>query len=259
MNDESDAKEERLGMSRQAPWQATVLTLFPEMFPGLLGASLPGKGLKEGLWRLETLDIRSFARDKHASVDDTPYGGGAGMVMRPDVVDEAIGGAEAKFGPASRKIYLSPRGRVLDQALVKELAGEQSLLLLCGRYEGVDQRVIDAQELEEVSLGDFVLAGGEVAAMALIEACVRLLPGILGNAATVDEESFEAGLLEYPHYTRPAAWKGMRVPDVLVSGHHEKVRAWRHAQAEKMTQERRPDLYKDYVLGHKASIKRSET
>ena len=232
-------------------WQTTVLTLFPEAFPGLLGTSLPGKALKDGLWTLETLDIRSFARDKHASVDDTPYGGGAGMVMRPDVLDDAIRGAEAKFGPASRKIYLSPRGRVLDQKLVKELAAEKSLLLLCGRYEGIDQRVIDAQGLEEVSLGDFVLAGGEVAAMALIEACVRLLPGVLGNAATTDEESFEAGLLEYPHYTRPPLWNGAAVPEVLTSGHHEKVRVWRQEQAEKITQSRRPDLYETYVLNKK--------
>jgi len=232
-------------------WQATILTLFPEAFPGLLGASLPGKALKEGLWRLETLDIRSFARDKHASVDDTPYGGGAGMVMRPDVLDDAIRGAEAKFGAASRKIYLSPRGRVLDQKLVKELAAEKSLLLLCGRYEGVDQRVIDAQGLEEVSLGDFVLAGGEVAAMALIEACVRLLPGVLGNRATVDEESFEAGLLEYPHYTRPAEWQDVHVPEVLISGHHERVRVWRQEQAEKITATRRPDLYERYVTANK--------
>jgi len=232
-------------------WQATILTLFPDMFPGVLGASLPGKALKEGLWRLETLDIRSFARDKHASVDDTPYGGGAGMVMRPDVLDDAIAGAESQFGPASRKIYLSPRGRVLDQKLVTELAAEKSLLLVCGRYEGVDQRVIDAQGLEEVSLGDFVLAGGEIAAMALIEACVRLLPGVLGNAATVDEESFNEGLLEYPHYTRPAVWKGAEVPEILISGHHEKVRVWRQEQAEKITQARRPDLYERYVLNKK--------
>ena len=225
----------------------SILTLFPEVFPGLLGASLPGKALKDGIWALETLDIRSFARDKHASVDDTPYGGGAGMVMRPDVLDAAIKGAEAKFGKASRKIYLSPRGRVLDQALVRELAAEESLLLLCGRYEGVDQRVIDVEGLEEISLGDFVLAGGEVAAMALIEACVRLLPGVLGNADTLGEESFEAGLLEYPHYTKPQEWHGMKVPEVLISGHHEKVRVWRHEQAEKITAARRPDLFEKYV------------
>ena len=228
------------------PFSVSILTLFPELFPGVLGASLPGKALKDGLWRLETLDIRSFASDKHASVDDTPYGGGAGMVMRPDVIDAAIRGAEAKFGTHARKIYLSPRGRVLNQALVKELAAEDSLLLLCGRYEGVDQRVIDAQGLEEVSLGDFVLAGGEVAAMMLVEACVRLLPGVLGNATTTDEESFEAGLLEYPHYTRPAEWAGRAVPEVLLSGHHEKVRSWRQEQAEEMTRQRRPDMWNNY-------------
>ena len=227
-------------------WQVQVLTLFPEMFPGILGASLPGKALKDGVWQLETLDIRHFASDKHASVDDTPYGGGAGMVMRPDVIDAAIRGAEASFGKASRKIYMSPRGRVLNQALVKELVAERSLLLLCGRFEGIDQRVIDAQNLEEISLGDFVLAGGEVAAMTLVEACVRLLPGVVGNAATTEEESFEAGLLEYPHYTRPAVWNGMEVPQVLTSGHHEKVRIWRQAKAEEMTRHRRPDLWNDY-------------
>jgi tRNA (guanine37-N1)-methyltransferase len=232
-------------------FQTTILTLFPELFPGILGASLPGKALKDGLWRLETLDIRLFASDKHASVDDTPYGGGAGMVMRPDVVDAAICGAEAKFGKPARKIYLSPRGRRLDQALVKELAALPSVLLLCGRYEGVDQRVIDAQGLEEVSLGDFVLAGGEVAAMALIEACVRLLPGVVGNAATTDEESFERGLLEYPHYTRPAVWNGLEVPEVLVSGNHAKVKAWRQGQAEDITKIRRPDLWNAYQLRHK--------
>jgi tRNA (guanine37-N1)-methyltransferase len=224
-------------------WQAHILTLFPEVFPGVLGASLAGKALNEGIWTLKTLDIREFAGNKHASVDDTPYGGGAGMVMRPDVVDAAIRGADTKFGKPARKVYLSPRGRVLDQALVKELAAASPVLLLCGRYEGVDQRVIDAQGLEEISLGDFVLAGGEVAAMMLIEACVRLLPGVMGNAATVEEESFESGLLEYPHYTRPADWNGIKVPEVLLSGHHEKIKEWRRSEAEKLTRERRPDLY----------------
>jgi tRNA (guanine37-N1)-methyltransferase len=226
-----------------AIWQTTILTLFPDAFPGILGTSLPGKALKDGLWALNALDIRSFAKDKHATVDDSPYGGGAGMVMRPDVLNDAIEGAQEKFGAATRKIYLSPRGKLLDQNLVKELAAEKHLLVLCGRYEGVDQRVIDAQGLEEISLGDFVLAGGEVAAMAMIEACVRLLPGVLGNAATTDEESFEAGLLEYPHYTRPPEWAGRVVPDVLISGHHQKVKDWRHAEAEKATRERRPDLW----------------
>ncbi|MDD3028656.1 MAG: tRNA (guanosine(37)-N1)-methyltransferase TrmD [Alphaproteobacteria bacterium] len=232
-------------------WRATVLTLFPEVFPGVLDASLPGKARKEGLWMLETLDIRSFARDKHASVDDTPYGGGAGMVLRPDVMDDALAGAEASFGPHARRLYLSPRGRLFDQALAKELAGEPSVLFVCGRYEGLDQRVIDARGLEEVSIGDFVLAGGEIAAMAVIEACVRLIPGVLGNEATVDEESFSEGLLEYPHYTRPAEWKGVRVPEVLLSGNHEKIRGWRREQAEEITQKRRPDLYETYVLTKK--------
>lgn len=233
------------------PWFASVLTLFPDMFPGPLGLSLPGKALKDGLWRLETLDIRSFARDKHASVDDTPYGGGAGMVMRPDVVDAAIHGAEEEFGSSARKIYLSPRGRVLNQALVKELVEAPSILLLCGRYEGIDQRVLDAQALEEVSVGDYILAGGEIAAMALLEACVRLLPGVLGNITTTDEESFETGLLEYPHYTRPAEWNGVEVPDVLLSGNHAKVKAWRQAQSEAITQKRRPDLWHEYQMKFK--------
>lgn len=224
-------------------WRATVLTIFPDMFPGPLGASLAGKALAQKIWQLDVVDIRSYATNKHASVDDTPYGGGAGVVMRPDVVDAAIRGSEEKFGKAARKIYLSPRGRRLDQALVKELTQGPSVLLLCGRYEGVDQRVIEAQELEEVSLGDFVLAGGEVAAMALIEACVRLLPGAVGNAETHAEESFEQNLLEYPHYTRPADWQGRKVPDVLVSGDHAKVKKWRRQKAEEITKEKRPDLW----------------
>jgi len=232
-------------MTNEAPtvWTSQVLTIFPEMFPGPLGASLAGKALADGLWRLEVLDIREFATDKHRTVDDTPYGGGAGMVMKPDVVDAALRGAAAKFGRAARRIYLSPRGRVLDQGLVNELAAAGSILLLCGRYEGVDQRVIEAQALEEISLGDFVLAGGEVAAMTLMEACVRLLPGVVGNDATTAEESFSAGLLEYPHYTRPAEWKDRKVPEVLISGHHEKVKMWRQAESERITRERRPDLW----------------
>lgn len=232
---------------------AQVLTLFPDMFPGVLGSSLAGRGLKEGLWSLDVLDIRSFASDKHRTVDDTPYGGGAGMVMRPDVVAAALRGAEAQFGRAKRRLYLSPRGRVLDQALVQSFVEDGSILLLCGRYEGVDQRVLEAEALEEVSLGDFVLAGGEVAAMALLEACVRLVPGVMGNAATVDEESFTAGLLEYPHFTRPPLWEGCAVPEVLVSGNHEKVKAWRQAEAEKVTKKRRPDLWKAFHKGMKGA------
>jgi len=224
-------------------WRATALTLFPGMFPGPLGVSLAGKALEEGIWALEALDIRGFASDKHASVDDTPFGGGAGMVMRPDVLDRALASVEDRPGP---RIYLSPRGRLLDQARVKELAQGPGVVLLCGRYEGVDERVIQARGLEEVSLGDFVLSGGEPAAIALIDAAVRLLPGVMGAAEGLVEESFEAGLLEYPHYTRPREWQGRTVPEVLISGHHEKIRAWRRAEAERVTAERRPDLWSRY-------------
>jgi len=224
-------------------FSAQILTLFPDMFPGVLGQSLAGKALTDNLWQLHVTTMRDYATDKHKTVDDTPYGGGAGMVLRPDVVHDAIEGSQQKYGRAARKIYLSPRGKVLTQALVQELVTAQSLLLLCGRYEGVDQRVIDSQHLEEISLGDFVLAGGEVAAMALLEACVRLLPGVMGNALTSDEESFVGGLLEYPHYTRPAEWQGRSVPEVLLSGHHEKIREWRREQSEQITREKRPDLW----------------
>ena len=227
------------------PWRASVLTLFPEMFPGPLGQSLPGKALEGGLWTLETLDIRSFARDKHATVDDTPFGGGPGMVMRPDVVDAAL--AAAATGETRPTIYLTPRGRPFDQAQAADLAAGPGAILLCGRYEGVDQRVLEARGLDEVSLGDFVLAGGEIAAMALLEACVRLLPGVLGSGASLDEESFGAGLLEYPHYTRPQEWEGRPVPEVLLSGHHENIRAWRRRQAEAITRERRPDMWARHV------------
>ncbi len=226
-----------------SPWHAQILTLFPEMFPSVVGQSLAGRALADGLWKLDVLNIRDFATDKHRTVDDTPYGGGAGMVMRPDVIAAALRGAEKQFGRAERRVYLSPRGRVLNQALVEELVAAPSLLLLCGRYEGVDQRVLDAEGLEEISLGDFVLAGGEVAALTLIEACTRLLTGVMGNAQTVEEESFVDGLLEYPHYTRPPEWEGRAVPDVLISGHHENVKAWRQEQAEALTRQRRPDLW----------------
>jgi len=232
-----------------AVWTVSVLTLFPAMFPGPLGQSLAGKALESGLWRLETLDIRGFARDKHRSVDDTPFGGGAGMVMRPDVLDRAIRAARR---PGHRLIYLSPRGRLLTQDRVAELAGEPGVTLVCGRFEGVDERVLAANAVEEMSVGDYVLSGGEPAALVLIDACVRLLPGVMGNVETSAEESFADGLLEYPHYTRPALWsdgegREWTVPDVLMSGHHEKVRAWRHAEAERLTRERRPDLWSRYV------------
>jgi len=225
-------------------WVARVLTLFPEMFPGPLGDSLAGKAMASGLWSLRTIDIRDFAKDRHATVDDTPFGGGPGMVMRADVVDDAIASVADEPGPL---VYLTPRGRRLDQALVGELAAGPGMTVLCGRYEGIDERVIESRDFTEISLGDFVLSGGEPAAVALIDACVRLLPGVMGDAASLEEESFQSGLLEYPHYTRPAEWHGRSVPDVLVSGHHEKIRAWRREQAERITRERRPDLWDRYT------------
>ena len=229
-------------MTHSGPWTATVATLFPEMFPGPLGYSLSGKALEDGLWRLETVNIRDYAHDRHRTVDDAPFGGGASMVMKPDVVDEAVAAA-AEHCPEAPVVYLSPRGRLLDQARVRELAEGPGVTLLCGRYEGIDERVIEARDMEEISLGDFILSGGEPAAMVLIDACVRLLPGVLGNTESLAEESFEDGLLEYPHYTRPQDWNGRAVPEVLLSGHHEKVRAWRRAASERITRERRPDLW----------------
>jgi len=223
-------------------WQATVLTIFPEMLPGPLAFSLAGKALKAGLWQLETVDIRDFASDRHRSVDDAPFGGGPGMVMRPDVLDAAIAGAGG-IGPL---INLSPRGRPLDQARVRELAAGQGVTLICGRFEGIDERVLEVRAVEEISLGDFVLSGGEPAAIALLDACVRLLPGVVGCADTLAEESFADGLLEYPHYTRPQVWQGRAVPDILVSGDHGKVRAWRREQSERLTRKRRPDLWQKF-------------
>jgi tRNA (guanine37-N1)-methyltransferase len=229
------------------PWRASVLTLFPGMFPGPLGLSLAGRALRDGRWTLEALDIRNFATGRHRSVDDTPFGGGAGMVMRPDVVDAALGAAAAGNSGAPL-IYLSPRGRLLDQALVRELAAGPGCVLLCGRYEGVDQRVIEARALSEISVGDVVLSGGEVAALLLLDACVRLLPGVMGAAASAAEESHgPEGLLEYPHYTRPAEWNGRAVPEVLLSGHHAEVARWRRAQAEAATRARRPDLWTKHL------------
>jgi tRNA (guanine37-N1)-methyltransferase len=228
-------------------WRASVLTLFPEMFPGPLGLSLAGKALREGRWAVEATDIRGFATDRHRSVDDTPFGGGAGMVMRPDVLDAALGAAIAA-NPGARRIYLTPRGRLLDQALVRDLASGPGVILLCGRYEGVDERVIEARELEEVSAGDVVLSGGEVAALLLLDACVRLLPGVMGASDSAAEESHgPEGLLEYPHYTRPAEWQGRKVPDVLLSGHHAEVARWRRQRAEETTRLRRPDLWERHL------------
>jgi tRNA (guanine37-N1)-methyltransferase len=224
-----------------APWRATVLTLFPEMFPGPLGISLAGKALSSGLWALEARDIRASATDKHRSVDDTPAGGGPGMVLRADVLAAAIDAADAP--PALPRLLMSPRGRPLTQSLVRELATGPGALIVCGRFEGVDQRVIEARALEEVSVGDYVLSGGEIAALALIDACVRLLPGVMGKAESGTEESFSDSLLEYPQYTRPQLFEGRPIPEILISGDHAKVAAWRKAEAERLTQARRPDLW----------------
>lgn len=223
------------------PFAATVLTLYPEMFPGPLGASLAGEGLRHGLWSLESLDIRAHGIGRHRAVDDTPAGGGPGMVLRCDVLAAAIDAASAADDPRPR-LLMSPRGRPFTQARARELARGPGALVVCGRFEGIDQRVIEARGLEEVSIGDYVLSGGEIAAMALLDACVRLIPGVMGKEASGSEESFENGLLEYPHYTRPREWEGWMIPDVLASGHHAQIEAWRRAQSEALTRERRPDL-----------------
>jgi tRNA (guanine37-N1)-methyltransferase len=222
-------------------WRATVLTLFPEMFPGPLGVSLAGRALISGLWALQARDIRDSATDKHRSVDDTPAGGGPGMVLRADVLAAAIDAANVT--PEVPRLLMSPRGRPLTQSLVRELASSTGALIVCGRFEGVDQRVIEGRHLEEVSIGDYVLSGGEIAAMALIDACVRLLPGVMGKAESGADESFSDGLLEYPQYTRPQAFEGTPIPDILLSGDHAKVAAWRKAEAEALTRARRPDLW----------------
>lgn len=224
-------------------WTARVITLFPDAFPGVLGESLTGKALQDGHWQLDTLDLRGFGIGKHRNVDDTPAGGGAGMVLRADVVGPAIEAAQAGAGPDWPLIYLSPRGRPMTQGLMQSLAQADGVTLLCGRFEGVDQRVLDHYNMQEVSLGDFVLTGGEIAAQALIDATVRLLPNVLGNAQSTVEESFSAGLLEHPQYTRPATWKGHEIPEVLMSGHHGRIREWRHAQSQEITRTRRPDLW----------------
>jgi tRNA (guanine37-N1)-methyltransferase len=226
-----------------SPWRATVLTIFPEMFPGPLGLSLAGKALTEGKWQLNIMDIRDFATDKHRSVDDTPSGGGAGMVMRTDIAAAAIDAARAAARPETPAVYLSPRGRPLTQGRVREFAAAPGIILLCGRFEGIDERVLEARNIEEISIGDYVLSGGELAAQVLIDACVRLLPGVAGNESSLAEESFAADLLEYPHYTRPRLWEGRAIPEVLLSGDHAKIAEWRRAQAEKITKERRPDLW----------------
>ncbi|MBT5572170.1 MAG: tRNA (guanosine(37)-N1)-methyltransferase TrmD [Alphaproteobacteria bacterium] len=233
-------------------WAASVLTLYPEMFPGPLGMSLHGRALEQKIWSLEARNIRDQATDRHATVDDQPFGGGPGMVMRPDIVDLALQEAVNQVDDQRPIIYLTPRGCPLDQARVRDLADGPGAILLCGRFEGVDQRVLDAWQAEDVSVGDYVLSGGEPAALVLLDAVVRLLPGVLGAAESLSEESFESGLLEYPQFTRPASWTDRQgierlVPDVLTSGHHGRVGQWRREQAEQITRERRPDLWQRYT------------
>ncbi len=221
-------------------WSAQVITLFPEVFPGVLGASLTGKALDQGLWQLDPIDLRVFGEGKHRKVDDTPSGGGAGLVLRADIVGKAV-----VFAQRRKKlplVYLSPRGRPFDQQMARNWAAGPGVCLIAGRFEGLDQRVIDHFDMVEVSLGDFVMTGGEIAAQAMIDATVRLLPGVLGNAASAEDESFAEGLLEHPQYTRPAVWEGRSIPEVLTSGDHEAVEAWRRGEAERLTRERRPDL-----------------
>ena len=230
-------------------WRADILTLFPAMFPGPLGASLAGKALASGIWSCRATDIRGFGLGRHRSVDDTPFGGGAGMVLRPDVLDAAI----AAVADERPLLVLTPRGAPLTQARVERLARGPGVVLLCGRFEGIDQRVLEARNAEELSIGDYVLSGGEIAALALLDATIRLLPGVMGAAASATEESFAAGLLEYPHYTRPAVWAERAVPEVLTSGDHAAIAAWRRAQASSITKIRRPDLYAQYIASGAAA------
>jgi len=227
-------------------WHCNILTLFPDMFPSTLGQSLAGRALDKNIWSYRTVNIRDFATDIHKTVDDTPYGGGAGMVMRPDIIEKAI----QSLPHTGRMIYMSPRGKVLQQNLVKKLATEPVLTILCGRYEGVDQRLLDAYRFEEISIGDYVLSGGEPAAMIMMDACIRLLPSVMGNTETSEEESFSNGLLEYPHYTKPAEWTDVKghahvVPDILRSGNHGEITKWRYEKSLELTRTRRPDLVED--------------
>lgn len=224
-------------------WRATIFTLFPEMFPGPLGVSLAGEALARGLWSLEVRDIRTHGVGRYKSVDDTPVGGGPGMVMRADVLAASLD-AGLPADDSRPRLLLSPRGKAFTQACARGVAAAEGVVLVCGRFEGVDERIISARGLKEISIGDYVLSGGEIAAMAICDACVRLLPGVTGNADSCAEESFEAGLLEYPHYTRPREWEGRQIPDILLSGDHAKIKSWRLAEARKITRERRPDLLK---------------
>ena len=228
--------------------KVNVLTIFPELFPGFLGSSLTGRALEEKKVELNAINIRDYALDKHKSVDDTPCGGGAGMIMRPDVLGRAISSNHT----SGRIIYMSPRGRALNQAKVRELSLENELTIICGRFEGIDERVIEAYNIEEISIGDYILTGGEQAALVMLDAVIRLLPGVLGNEESIEDESFENNLLEYPQYTRPIEWEGRTVPSVLLSGHHKKIEEWRKLKAEATTQDKRPDLYKIYLESKKS-------
>ena len=228
-------------------WTAQILTLFPEAFPGTLGLSLTGRALQDGLWQLDTVALREFGEGRHRNVDDTPAGGGAGMVLRPDVMGRAIDHARARIDPRAPLIYLSPRGRRFDQQMAQHLAQTPGATLICGRFEGMDQRVIDHYRILEVSMGDFVLTGGELAAQMMLDATIRLLPGVLGNAASTEEESFSNGLLEHPQYTKPADWQGHAIPEVLLSGNHAAIARWRREQSEALTRARRPDLWQAHL------------
>jgi tRNA (guanine37-N1)-methyltransferase len=231
-------------------WKAVVITLFPQSFPGVLGESLTGKALQEGLWQLRTVNLRDFGEGRHKNVDDTPAGGGAGMVLRPDVVARAVKEAQSEARRPMPVIYLSPRGKPFNQRMARELAQGPGAIFLCGRFEGVDQRVLDQFGMQEISIGDYVLTGGELAAQVLIDAAVRLIPRVLGNSASVDAESFTHDLLEHPHYTKPAVWEGREIPEVLLSGHHANITSWRQAMAERLTKERRPDLWRAWCAAH---------
>lgn len=229
----------------KAPWKATVYTLFPDLYPGPLGCSVIGNALKEGVWSLDAVNIRDYAHDKHKTVDDSPFGGGPGMVMRPDVIAEAI---EKNHSPEAHLIYLSPRGRPFTQGVAKELSQKKQISLICGRFEGIDERVVDHYGIDEMSIGDYILSGGEYASYCILDACVRLLPGVLGSEESLDSESFEGHLLEYPHYTKPRVWNGREVPEVLLSGDHGKIAKWRREQSEDITRRRRPDMWQKYSV-----------